>query len=332
MADGRCSRTFPVGPELHRARARGLCGRARPSGGPGARPGVRSEKQGNRRTPCRAAGVRTCSPRFENIIIYMQENQLLRLVIGCCDRVTGLLQSARHVPTNRTWNIEGPAMSPGSRPSTCQLGLGVSQSWTQPLQDRDGGRIGRIPLRTTPQCPCNYWGRHGLPLYYSLADVSSCVRPVVRVSTRADVPKPHCTSGRDIKAGLVSTDNCEGDFAIPHPAGGAVWDKLDAHGIRGNGLRVGPPGHRLFPENARCEQGQDPDRSRSSSSGDCHDVCIALRCRSCSHGVNRTQETRPTCPARRGVQRSIIKRTVGSGPPTGRGRPTGLSYVRRHGG
>ncbi len=262
MADDVARRTFLLG--LGAASGLALAGcrpwRGRP-GGPG-RPGFPIRQPGNRPNPFRAEGT-DLLPQVEHIIIYMQENHSYDSYFGLFDRGDGYC-IRNGVPTNSNLDLEGRRVPVQHAPSTCQLGQGVSQSWTSSHLQIDGGRMDGF-LFDDNHNAMHYWDRTDLPFYYSLADTFPlCDRWFASAPAQTYPNRMYLQAGTS--QSLVSTDTAKA-FALPHPAGGTIWDKLDAHGISWNDYAWDLPDIALFPKTLGANK--DKIRTFQQFLGDC---------------------------------------------------------------
>jgi phospholipase C len=234
----------------------------RPHGWYPGRPG-RIGQPGDRPAPRRPEGD-DLLPQIEHIVIYMQENHSYDSYFGAFPRGDGY--SVRNgVPTNSNLLPDGHELRVFRAPSTCQLGQGVSQSWSATHHQIDGGRMDGF-LRDGNTNAMQYWDGHELPFYWSLANAFPlCDRWF------ASAPAQTFPNRQYLQAGtcqdLIATDVGK-VIAMPHPAGGTIWEKLSAHGISWLDYAFDLPDIALFPKLL----GTDADKLRTFPQflADCH--------------------------------------------------------------
>ena len=181
---------------------------------------------GDRPDPRRPEGV-DCLPPIEHIVIYMQENHSYDSYFGTLPRGDGF--TMRHgVPQNSCVDVEGRVVPVTHAPDTCQQGRGVSQNWVSTHRQIDGGRMDGF-LFDDNYNAMRYWDGTDLPFYWSLASTFPlCDRWF------ASAPAQTYPNRMYLQAGtcqdLIATDTAKA-FNMPHPAGGTIWDKLNAFGI-----------------------------------------------------------------------------------------------------
>jgi phospholipase C len=210
--------------------------------GPG-HPHGRLGEPGDRPNPGRAEGT-DLLPQIEHIVIYMQENHSYDSYFGPFHKGDGYC--VRHgVPTNSNVDPQGNVVRVQHAPDTCQSGPGVSQSWAATHRQINGGRMDGF-LADGNTNAMRYWDGTDLPFYWSLADTFPlCDRWF------ASAPAQTYPNRMYLQAGtcqdLISTDTAK-VLSMPHPAGGTIWDKLNAHGISWRDYAWDLPDVLLFPK------------------------------------------------------------------------------------
>ncbi len=181
-------------------------------------------------------------PRIEHIIIYMQENHSYDSYLGMLPRgdgytlVDGVPQNSNPLPSTQELAVF-------HAPDTCQLGQGVSQSWSSTHTQIDSGLMDGF-LANGNTNAMRYWDQTDIPFYYSLAQTFPiCDRwfasaPAQTYPNRLYLQAATCQS-------LISTS--ADVLTLPHPAGGTIWDKLDAFGISWADYAWDLPDIALFP-------------------------------------------------------------------------------------
>ena len=193
---------------------------------------------------------------------------LLRLVLRHAPARRRLSACTHGVPPNsnadagRQRSCRSPTRRTRARPVAACRRTGSSTH-----RQIDGGRMDGFLFDDNTNA-MRYWDGTDLPFYWSLASTFPLVRPLVRVGARADLPEPHVPPGRRRRQDLIATDVAKA-FAMPHPAGGTIWDKLNAHGISWLDYAWDLPDIAAVPEGVEREPGQGPGRS-TQFLADCH--------------------------------------------------------------
>lgn len=183
-------------------------------------------------------------PQIEHIVIYMQENHSYDSYLGMFPEGDGF--RVRHgVPTNSNPDSTGRAVRVAHAADTCQQGRGVSQSWTATHRQIDGGRMDGF-LADDNLNAMKYWDGTDLPFYWSLANTFPlCDRWF------ASAPAQTYPNRMYLQAGtcqdLISTDTAK-VLSMPHPAGGTIWEKLNAFGISWRDYAWDLPDVLLYPK------------------------------------------------------------------------------------
>ncbi len=186
-------------------------------------------------------------PQIEHIVIYMQENHSYDSYFGMFPKGDGY-RVHRGTPTNSCVDTLGNVVPVTHSPDTCQSGRGVSQNWVSTHRQIDGGRMDGF-LFDDNFNSMRYWDGSDLPFYWSLANTFPlCDRWF------ASAPAQTYPNRMYLQAGtcqdLISTDTGK-VLSMPHPAGGTIWDKLNAHGISWRDYAWDLPDILLFPKTYR---------------------------------------------------------------------------------
>jgi phospholipase C len=249
MADDVARRTFLLGLGAASGLALAGCRPWRGHGGPPGRPGTRIRQAGDRPNPLRAEGT-DLLPEVEHIIIYMQENHSYDSYFGMFHRGDGY-RVHNGVPTNTNVDLEGRRVPVQHAPSTCQLGQGVSQSWTSSHLQIDGGRMDGFLFDDNTNA-MHFWDGTDLPFYWSLADTFPlCDRWFASAPAQTYPNRMYLQAATSQT--LTATDTAKA-LALPHPVGGTIWDKLNAHGISWNDYCWDLPDIALFPKSFSANQ------------------------------------------------------------------------------
>ncbi len=183
-------------------------------------------------------------PRIEHIVIYMNENHSYDSYLGMHPRGDGYYFDGK-VPQNHNPLPGGKFMKVWHAPDSCQFGPGVSQSWSSTHTQFDHGRMDGF-LAGGNTNTMRYWDGTDLPFYYSLAETFPiCDRwfaaaPCQTYPNRLYLQAATCQT-------LIATNLAE-LIALPHPAGGTIWDKLNAFGITWNDYAWDLPDIALFQQ------------------------------------------------------------------------------------
>jgi phospholipase C len=198
---------------------------------------------GDRPDPRRPEGV-DLLPQIEHIVIYMQENHSFDSYFGTLGRGDGF--TTKHgVPLNSCVDAEGRVVPVNHATDTCQQGRGVSQNWVSTHRQINGGRMDGF-LFDDNYNAMRYWDGTDLPFYWSLARTFPlCDRwfasaPAQTYPNRMYLQAATCQD-------LISTDTSKVPL-MPHPAGGTIWDKLNAFGISWKDYAFDLPDVLLFPK------------------------------------------------------------------------------------
>ena len=187
----------------------------RPPRGPGDRP-----------DPRRPEGA-DLLPQIEHIVVYMQENHSYDSYFGTFPQGDGYRR--RHGnPVDTNVGPDGQPVTVFHAPDTCQSGRGVSQRWDATHQQINGGRMDGF-LYNGNSNAMRYWDGSDVPFYWSLADTFPlCDRWFSSAPCQTYPNRMYLQAATS--QGLVATDVAKA-IAMPHPANGTIWERLDAFGI-----------------------------------------------------------------------------------------------------
>ncbi len=270
MADDIARRKFLLGLGAASGLALAGCRPWRYHHGHGRPP--RLGQPGDRPNPERAEGT-DLLPEVEHIVIYMQENHSYDSYFGTFHRGDGFC-IRDGVPTNSNVDLEGRTVRVQHAPDPCQSGVGVSQSWVSTHRQINGGRMDGFLFEDNTNA-MRYWDGTDLPFYWSLADTFPlCDRWFASAPAQTYPNRMYLQAGTS--QDLVATDTAKA-FSMPHPAGGTIWDKLNAHGISWLDYAWDLPDIALFPN--RLTENLGKIRTFQQFLGDCQagtlpDVCI----------------------------------------------------------
>jgi phospholipase C len=199
-------------------------------------------RPGDRPDPRRPEGT-DLLPEIEHIVIYMQENHSYDSYFGLHRRGDGY-RVVNGVPLNSNRNLDGTEVRVFHAPSECQLGRGVSQSWTATHTQIDGGRMDGFLFDGNTNA-MKYWDGSDLPFYWSLADTFPlCDRWFASAPAQTYPNRMYLQAATS--QDLVATD-VQRAFTMPPPANGTIWEHLSAHGISWLDYAWDLPDIALFP-------------------------------------------------------------------------------------
>jgi phospholipase C len=213
---------------------------------PGLLPGFHPRhggQPGDRPDPRRPEGV-DLLPQIEHIVIYMQENHSYDSYFGMYPRGDGYRVHAG-VPLNSNPDTAGSDVRVFHAPEECQPGRGVSQSWISTHRQIDGGRMDGFLFDDNTNA-MKFWDGSDLPFYWSLASTFPiCDRWFASAPAQTYPNRMYLQAATS--QDLVATDVAKA-LAMPHPAGGTIWEKLSAHGISWLDYAWDLPDILLFPK------------------------------------------------------------------------------------
>jgi phospholipase C len=182
-------------------------------------------------------------PQVEHIVIYMQENHSYDSYFGTFPRGDGY-RSHHGVPTNSNPDPNGNEVRVFHAPDTCQQGQGVSQSWVATHRQLDGRKMDGFVADGNTNA-MRYWDGTDLPFYWSLASTFPlCDRWFASAPAQTFPNRMYLQAATS--QSLISTDIAKA-IALPHPAGGTIWEKLNAFGIEWRDYAWDLPDIALFP-------------------------------------------------------------------------------------
>ena len=165
-------------------------------------------------------------PQIDHIIILMQENHSYDNYLGLLDRGDGFTLDKAHQPTAANAETTGDLVHAFPMPNACQSN-GPSQSWNNSHISYNGG-LNNGFVRASGPVAMGYFSSEQIPFYYSLAKVFPiCDRWFCSALAQTYPNRRFLMAGTAY--GAVSTDT---KYLLgPSPAGGTIFDLLNAHGI-----------------------------------------------------------------------------------------------------
>ncbi|TMK59279.1 MAG: alkaline phosphatase family protein [Actinobacteria bacterium] len=179
--------------------------------------------------PRMPAGTDTI-PQIDHIIVVMMENHSYDNYLGMLGRGDGLRLDKHHQPLASNPDTEGNVVHAFRMPTTCQLRRRPSTAWNASHISFNGGHNDGF-VRASGEVAMGYWTAEDLPFYYSLArNFVLCDRWFGSCLAQTYPNRRFLLAATS--NGLV-TNGPPGSPAIlaPSPAGGLIFDQLDAHSI-----------------------------------------------------------------------------------------------------
>jgi phospholipase C len=203
----------------------------------------RPGQPGDRPDPLRPEGT-DLLPQVEHIVIYMQENHSYDSYFGMFPRGDGY-RVHHGVALNSNPDPSGNEVRVFHAPDTCQTGRGVSQSWTATHRQIDRGRMDGFLFDGNTNA-MRFWDGSDLPFYWSLARTFPlCDRWFASAPAQTYPNRMYLQAATS--QDLVATDVARA-LVMPNPAGGTIWEKLNAHGISWRDYAWDLPDILLFPK------------------------------------------------------------------------------------
>src|SRR6266436_3167288 len=129
-------------------------------------------RPGSLPNPALAEGTDTL-PQIEHIVVLMMENHSYDDHLGMLRRqgADGFKLGSDGKPLAVNPYPDGRLQHAFRMPTTCQLLLKPSQTWTNSHIQLDGGKLDGFVKSSSGPVSMGYWQRSDLPFYYSLASV-----------------------------------------------------------------------------------------------------------------------------------------------------------------
>jgi phospholipase C len=186
--------------------------------------------------PALAAGTDTL-PNIEHIVVLMMENHSYDNVFGMLGRGDGYTLGSTGLPTATNPYANGQTQHAFRMPTTCQLSGLPSQEWmTAHMAYNNGAMDGFVQSPTGPYTSTivggvamGYWTADDLPFTYSLAENFPIGdRWFCSLLGQTDPNRRYVIAGTS--AGMTD-DGGTSVLTLVVPAGGTIFNLLDAHGI-----------------------------------------------------------------------------------------------------
>jgi len=186
--------------------------------------------------PALAAGTDTL-PGIEHIVVLMMENHSYDNIFGMLGRGDGYTLDSNGLPTATNPYANGQIQHAFRMPTTCQLSGLPSQEWmTAHMAYNNGAMDGFVQSPTGPYTSTivggvamGYWTADDLPFTYSLAqNFPIGDRWFCSLLGQTDPNRRYVIGGTS--AGMTD-DGGTSYLSLVVPAGGTIFNTLDAHGI-----------------------------------------------------------------------------------------------------
>ncbi len=177
--------------------------------------------------PDRPAGT-DCLPGIEHIVVLMKENHSYDNYFGMLRRGDGFTLGPDGTPLNSNPDASGKPVRAHHFGLPINPSLHVSQTWDSSHRQWDNGKMDGFVTTTNSNDPMGYLDQTDLPWYYSFATAYGIGDRYVSSCLSQTFPNRRFLQAATA-AGLVS-DSIPSPFER-QPAGGLIWDLLDAHGI-----------------------------------------------------------------------------------------------------
>jgi phospholipase C len=186
--------------------------------------------------PALAAGTDTL-PDIEHIVVLMMENHSYDNIFGMLGRGDGYTLDSNGLPTATNPYANGQIQHAFRMPTTCQLPGLPSQEWmTAHMAYNNGAMDGFVQSPTGPYTSTivggvamGYWTADDLPFTYSLAqNFPIGDRWFCSLLGQTDPNRRYVIAGTS--AGMTD-DGGTSYLTLVVPAGGTIFNTLDAHGI-----------------------------------------------------------------------------------------------------
>jgi phospholipase C len=195
--------------------------------------------------PDRPAGT-DCLPAITHIVVLMKENHSYDNYFGLLGRGDGFTIGADGVPVNSNPDGAGQPVRVHHLNLPINASLHVSQTWNNSHRQWNNGAMDGFVTTTNSHVPMGYLDGTDLPWYYGFARTYGIGDRYFCSCLAQTFPNRRFLQA-GTAAGLISS-SIPSPFVHP-PAGGLIWDLLDAHGIDWANYFVEAPEVGLWPRN-----------------------------------------------------------------------------------
>jgi phospholipase C len=185
-------------------------------------------------------------PGIDHIVVLMKENHSYDNYFGMLGRGDGFTVGPDGTPLNSNRDAAGHQVRVHHLSLPLNPSLHVSQTWNSSHRQWDGGAMDGFVTTTGSNDPMGYLDESDLPWYYSFARTFGVGDRYFSSVLGQTFPNRRFLQAATA-AGLVN-DTIPNPFARP-PAGGLIWDLLDAHGISWVNYFAEVPDLALWPRN-----------------------------------------------------------------------------------
>ena len=202
-------------------------------------------RPGSLPNPRLPAGTDTI-PQIEHIIVVMMENHSYDNHLGMLRRPgadgfrlgrDGLPRASNPYPDSRIQHAF-------RMPTTCQLSGHPAQDWLASHVQYDGGRLDGFVASASGPVSMGYWEQADLPFYYSLASTFPIADRYFCSVLGQTYPNRRYLMAATSIGQVDDTLPAQSDY----PAGGTIFDRLDAHGITWKDYYTNLATPELFPQ------------------------------------------------------------------------------------
>jgi phospholipase C len=195
--------------------------------------------------PRRPAGS-DCLPGIDHIVVLMKENHSYDNYFGMLGRGDGFTLGPDGTPLNSNPDAAGQQVRAHHLSLPLNPSLHVSQTWNSSHREWNGGAMDGFVTTTGSSDPMGYLDGADLPWYYSFAATFGIGDRYFSSVLAQTFPNRRFLQAATA-AGQVS-DTIPNPLSRP-PAGGLIWDLLDAHGIDWVNYFAEVPELALWPRN-----------------------------------------------------------------------------------
>ena len=168
-------------------------------------------------------------PQIEHLVVLMMENHSYDNHLGMLRRpgADGFRLGRNGQPLATNPYSDGRIQHAFRMPTTCQLSAKPAQDWLDSHIQFDNGRLDGFVESGSGPVSMGYWQRADLPFYYSLA----AVFPIADRYFCSLLGQTFPNRRYLVAATSIGQVNDTTPALTDYPAGGTVFDRLDAHAI-----------------------------------------------------------------------------------------------------
>jgi phospholipase C len=168
-------------------------------------------------------------PQIEHVVVLMMENHSYDNHLGMLRRpgADGFRLGRNGQPLATNPYADGRIQHAFRMPTTCQLSAHPAQDWLDSHIQFDNGRLDGFVESGSGPVSMGYWQRADLPFYYSLASVFPIADRYFCSLLGQTFPNRRYL----VAATSIGQVNDTTPALTDYPAGGTLFDRLDAHAI-----------------------------------------------------------------------------------------------------